>query len=201
MPIQSIIFDFGAVLMQWDPRRLFRQYFPSDEAIEAFMQEVNFHDWNIEQDRGRHTTEAVALLVAQYPQYTEQLHAYDEHWLETIVGPIQGTVDILERLYTTGMPLYGLTNWSADKFPLVRAKYPFFKRFRDIIISGEEKLIKPDPALFQVTLRRIGRPAQDCLLIDDSLPNVQAARQLGMAAIQFQSPEQLERELNLLNLL
>lgn len=201
MPIQAIIFDFGAVLMQWDPRRLFRQYFPSDETIEAFMQEVNFHDWNIEQDRGRHTTEAVALLVAQYPQYTEQLHAYDERWLETIVGPIQGTVDILERLYTTGMPLYGLTNWSADKFPLVRARYPFFKRFRDIIISGEEKLVKPDPAIFQVTLRRIGRSAQDCLLIDDSLPNVQAARQLGMAAIQFHSPEQLERELRKLNLL
>ncbi len=201
MSIQCVVFDFGGVLIGWDPRRIYRRYFVSDAAINAFLEEIKFTEWNAEQDRGRPFNTAVALWTAKFPQYAAQIRAYDEEWIESVTGPVEGTVAILERLYERGMPLYALSNWSAEKFRLVRGRYPFLKRFREIIISGEVGMVKPERAIFQLAVRRTGWPAQECLLIDDSMANIQAAREVGMTAIHFQSPGQLERELQELGLI
>lgn len=200
--ITAIIFDFGGVLIDWDPRYLYRRYFPNQpDAMENFLLEIRFAEWNLRQDKGRPFAEAVASLSADFPQYAHLIRAYWEHWEESIPGPMAGSIRILKQLKQAGYPLYGLSNWSAETFPIAYKKYDFFKLFDDIILSGEVKLIKPDPAIFNLTLKRIRRSASECLLIDDSITNIEAARRLGFKTIHFQSPDQLETELSNLQLL
>jgi 2-haloacid dehalogenase len=190
------IFDFGGVLLDWDPRYLYRSCFNGDEAaMERFLAETDFYTWNLRQDEGRPFAEAIAEICARYPEYCDLIRAYDTRWSESISGPNWGSVNILYSLKQAGYSLYGLSNWSAEKFPLMKHKHEFFSWFQDIILSGDVKIIKPDPRIFQVTLQRIGRPAEDCLLIDDSEKNIAMARQLGLQAIHFQSPEQLAQTL------
>jgi 2-haloacid dehalogenase len=200
--ITAIIFDFGGVLIDWDPRNIYHRYFPGPpQAVEDFLSEINFAQWNLQQDKGRPFAEAVASLSADFPQYAHLIRAYWEHWEESILGPIAGSIRILKQLKQAGYPLYGLSNWSAETFPIAYKKYDFFKLFDGIILSGEVKLIKPDPAIFNLTLQRIRRSASECLLIDDSITNIEAARRLGFKTIHFQSPDQLETELSNLQLL
>ncbi len=199
---RAIIFDFGGVLINWDPRYLYSRYFPDQpKAMEQFLAEIKFADWNLAQDKGRPFAEATALLSADFPQHAHLIRAYWEHWEDSISGTITGSINILHRLKQAGYTLYGLSNWSAETFPIAYKKYDFFKIFDDIILSGEVGLIKPDPAIFQLTLRRIQRSASECLLVDDSMANIEVARQLGLKTIHFQSPEQLETELSNLQLL
>ncbi len=191
-----IVFDFGGVLIYWDPHYLYEKMAGYDrDAIDRFLKEVDFFTWNLEHDRGRSFAESTAELSAQFPHYHNLIHAYDERYLDSLSGPVEPVVAILRALKGAGYPLYGLSNWPADKFALVRPMHSFFECFDDIVISGEVKLIKPDPAIFDVLLRRIGRPAGECLLIDDSVHNIAAARELGFQTIRFESPEQLEAEL------
>jgi len=201
MTIQAIIFDFGGVLLEWNPYLLYRRYYPNDEAIRSFLDEINFFAWNLEQDRGRSFAEGIAALSVQFPQYTALIRAYDEHWIESQAGPIAGSVEILNRLRGNGVSLYALSNWPAEKFRLIRPQFEFLDWFDDLIISGEVGLIKPDPAIYHHTLERIGLSAAECVFIDDSAKNISAARQLGLIGIQFESPEQLTDELRALNLL
>lgn len=201
MIIQAIIFDFGGVLLNWNPHHLYQRYFPNDEAIDHFLKEINFNAWNLEQDRGRSFAEAVQVLSAEFPQYANLIRAYDAEWEASITGQIDGTVEILKRLHGNGLSLYGLSNWSGEKFRLARPKFEFFDYFDDIIISGEIKLIKPDPAIYQFTLNQIGLTASECIFIDDSAKNVAVARELGFIGIHFESPEQLAAELRDLKLL
>lgn len=193
--MRTLIFDFGGVLVQWDPRLVYRRFIDDDEAIARFFDEVGFFAWNLEQDRGRPWSEAVSQLSARFPHHRDLIRAYDERWEESIVGPIEGTVRILERLHARNVPLVGLTNWSPEKFALTRGRYEFFTLFDDIIVSGEIGMVKPDPAIFEWTLRRIGRDASECSFIDDSRHNVDAAAAMGLDAIHFRSPAQLEEEL------
>ena len=137
----------------------------------------------------------------KFPRYASLIQAYYDHWEDSITGAIPGTVDILHRLKQKGYPLYGLSNWSAETFPRARHKYPFFDLFDEIILSGDVKLIKPDPAIFNLLLNKIRYTAPECLLIDDSLPNIEAANKLGFVTIRFISPEQLQLKLQRLNLL
>ncbi len=198
----AIIFDFGGVLMDWNPRYLYRKLFNGDdEAVEQFLNEIDFVKWNFEQDRGRSFAEGVAWLCGKCPEHQALIRAYDERWEESIAGPIQGTVDLLHALMRAGYPLYGLSNWSVEKFLLAQAKYPFFQWFDDILISGAAKLVKPDPRIYARLLERIGRPAGECLFIDDSLTNLAVARELGFTTIQFESPAQLENELQEMKLI
>ncbi len=198
----AIVFDFGGVLLDWNPRHLYRRFFGEDTAaLESFLTEIGFNAWNLEQDHGRPFAIAVALLSAQFPQYADLIAAYDVRWDETIAGPIQPTVEILRALKAAGYPVYGLSNWSAEKFNEVRSKYAFLDWFEDMVISGEVRLIKPDPRIFHLLLERIGQNAEDCLFIDDSAANITAAQALGFQTIHFKSPEQLEAELLRLNLL
>jgi 2-haloacid dehalogenase len=195
MQTPAIIFDFGNVLVDWDPRYLYRQFFPDDQTIAQFLEEIHFNDWNLAQDRGRSFSEAVAELCQQYPKYCDLIRAYDTRWEETLGGPIWPSVEILRRLKQQGHTLYALSNWSAEKFALVRPKYDFFNWFQAIVLSGEVHLVKPDPRIFHLLLEKIGLPASDCLLIDDSTANITTARQLGFQTIHFRSAQQLETEL------
>ncbi len=194
--IKAIIFDFGAVLVEWEPRHIFRNYFPDNAAIEAFLQEIDFKQWNVEQDKGRSFTEGIELLSQKFPQHTGIFHAFQERWGESIVGEIEGTVQLLHELKAKGHPVYGLSNWSAETFPIARARYAFFELFDDMVISGEVKLVKPEPAIFEYCLQKIGRPAHECLFIDDSEPNIIAATKLGFDCVHFKSPQQLKEELH-----
>jgi 2-haloacid dehalogenase len=191
-PITTLIFDFGGVLIEWDPRNLYRRYFDAPQAMEQFLAEVDFMGWNAHQDKGRSFVEGVAELTARFPQYAPLIHAYHEHWEESIGEPITATINIVKRLKQAGWPVYGLSNWSTETFPIVRQKHDFFDLLDGYLISGEVKLVKPDPAIFQVMLDKIGRTAQECLFIDDSLPNIETARRLGFACIHYQSPILLE---------
>ncbi len=194
--IRAIVFDYGMVLLEWDPRRIFQRAFPAGpQAVEAFLEEIKFMEWHKQQDNGRSFAEAIAEHSAQFPQYAHILPVYDTSWSESVVGPIEGTVKILQRLKRAGYPLYGLSNYPAEKFRLDRARFEFFDWFDDMVISGEVRLSKPDPAIFNLLLNKIGRSAQECIFIDDSTANVISARQLGFGAIQFRSPEQLEEDL------
>ena len=157
--------------------------------------EVDFFGWNTEQDRGRTFAEATADLTARFPQYGELIRAYDERYLEALGGAIQPVVEILYQLKSAGYRIFGLSNWPAEKFALVRPRYPFFEWFEDLIISGEVKLAKPDKAIFDLLLERAGQPPGKCLFIDDHAGNIRAARELGFQTILFQSPQQLEEEL------
>ncbi len=200
--IQAIVFDFGGVLMDWNPRYLYRKLLDDDmDAVEQFLERIGFTDWNNEQDRGRPFAEAVAEWCAKFPDDAALIRAYHERYEESLAGPIQPTVNILYALKRAGYPLYGLSNWPQEKFELVRPRYEFFDWFDGIVVSGAVKLLKPDPRIFAVLLERIGRPAETCLFIDDSTPNIVTAQRLGFQTIQYTSPEQLEAELQRLGLL
>lgn len=200
--IKALIFDFGGVVINWDPRRVFRKFFPQDEqAMEDFMVEIGFAEWNLRQDEGYPFPQAVRDLSAQFPQYAHIIRAYDVDWETSITGIIPETVKLLRQLKKAGYRLCGLTNWNLDKFTLVRRKYEFFSLFEEIVVSGEVKLIKPDPAIYRLLLDRIQLEPQECLVVDDSAGNVEASRKMGFAAIHFTSAEALEKELKRLEVL
>ncbi len=200
--IKSIIFDYGNVLLDWNPRNVYRRYFPDDpEGMESFLREVNFMEWNAHQDRGRPFAEGVDILSEQFPQYAHLIQAYHEHWTDSIGEAFTRTVEVLKRLKRAGYPLYGFSNWSAETFPYARERYDFFDLFDDMVISGAVGFVKPEPEIYQIMLDKIGRPARECLFIDDSLPNIHQANKIGFQTIHFQSPAQLEQELKQLGLL
>ena len=200
--IKAVVFDFGGVLLGWDPRNLYTRYFPDEpQAMEDFLAEISFMDWNAQQDKGRPFAEAVASLAKQFPQHANLINAYQENWRESITGIIDGTVELLEKLKHTGISLYGLSNWSTETFGMVRNEFEFFNLFDEIILSGEVKLIKPEPEIFEVFLQRISRPANECLFIDDSEPNIITARKMGFDTVHFISPEHLKNELEVRQLL
>ncbi len=195
-PPPILVFDFGGVLLDWNPRYLYRQFFPGNpEAMEEFLEEIGFTTWNLEQDKGRPFALAVEELSRQFPHYAALIKAYDERWEESLGGPIQPVVDILFSLKQAGCEMHGLSNWSQEKFEIARPQYAFFDWFKSIMVSGAVRLVKPDPRIFQIFLERIGHPAAACLFIDDSIANVTAASQLGFQTIHFQSADQLQSEL------
>lgn len=199
-PYRAIVFDFGGVLVDWNPRHLYRKLLAEDQ-IDPFLAEIGFHAWNLQMDQGRPFAEAVAELSARYPHRADLINAFDQRWQETTAGPIQATVDILHALKQAGYPVYGLTNWSAEKFRLFQPTQEFFAWFDEIVVSGEVSLIKPDPRIYNLLLDKIGRKAEECIFIDDSLPNVTAAAQLGFTAIRFESSAQLKSALSDLGVL
>jgi 2-haloacid dehalogenase len=192
----AIVFDLGAVLIDWDRRHLYKKMFNGRAAeLNYFLDNVCTLAWNAEMDAGRPFTDAVAAKIAEFPQYEPYIAAYHSRWEEMIVGPINDTVKILSELIAAGYPTAALSNWSAETYPKVRAEFEFLDWFDEIVISGHIEVNKPDPAIYQTLLERIGRQPQDCIFIDDSPANIQAARQLGFRAIHFQSPAQLRQDL------
>jgi 2-haloacid dehalogenase len=201
-PDVAFIFDFGGVLFKWDPFYLYRRFFNNDRAaVDRFLQEIGFSEWNLEQDRGRSFEVAIPELSARFPHYAGLIRAYLDHYEETILGPIEGTVDILHDLKTAGYPLYALSNWNTGTFAIIRPRYPFLEWFDDIVISGDARLVKPDPRIFHLVLERTGRQPQDCIFIDDHLPNIEVAQRLGFRTILFESPSHLSHQLRSLGYL
>lgn len=193
----ALVFDFGGVLIDWDPRYLYQKHFPGDpEGMERFLAEVDFTAWNLRQDAGRPFAEAVAEHSARFPEYARLIRAYDEEYLDSLGEPIWPVVEIVAELKQRGYPLYALSNWSGEKFALVRPMYDFFSWFEAILISGEVKMAKPDPGIFHLLAETIGRPPQECLFIDDSAANISTASRLGFQTIRYHSPEQLREALD-----
>ncbi|MFP6741730.1 MAG: HAD family phosphatase [Alphaproteobacteria bacterium] len=195
--VDAVVFDLGGVLIDWDPRYLYRKLFPGDEAaMEHFLSAIIDVEWNLRQDAGRSFAAAVAEASTRHPQYASLIKAYDSRWEEMLNGPINGSVTLLDGLRRRGVALYGLTNWSKETFPIARARFDFLAWFEGIVVSGEERLIKPDPAIFHCILERYGLTPATTLFIDDSEKNVVAARDLGFHAHHFRSPEGLGAALN-----
>ena len=190
-----IVFDLGGVLINWDPRHLYRKVFDDEDEMERFLAEVVTSEWNSRQDAGRRWEDGVALLSAQHPHLAGLISAYWERWDEMLGGPIDGTVAILASLRDMGYELHALTNWSTQTFPIARERYEFLDWFETIVVSGEEKVIKPDSRIYEILLERIGRQPDDCIFIDDAPHNVATARQLGFDTIRFENPDQLRAEL------
>jgi 2-haloacid dehalogenase len=183
------------VLVHWDPRALYRKIFASEDEVEWFIANVCNSDWNLEQDRGRSFAEAVREATARFPEHADAIAAYDLRWHETVPGPIDGTVGILEELRRRGTPLYAITNFNQDKFRETVERFAFLRTFRDIVVSGDERLLKPDPAIYRVLLERNGIDAAACVFIDDSEKNVRGAEAVGMKAIHFTTPQALRADL------
>lgn len=194
-PLNAIIFDLGNVLIGWDAYLLYKRFLPDREAVTRFLEEIHFMEWNAQQDAGRSFKEGVADLSRRFPHYAELIQVYDTHWEESLTEPYHDTIAIVRALKDAGWSLYLLSNFSLEKFKLIEYKYPFFEWFDDKVISGEHRTVKPQPEIFHITLQRIGRKAEECIFIDDSLANIQTANSLGFQTIHFHSPTQLKEEL------
>jgi 2-haloacid dehalogenase len=190
-----IVFDLGGVLIDWNPRHLYRKLFADEATMEWFLAEVCHNDWNREQDGGRLFAEAIEEAALRHPDQRAMIEAYHARWDEMLAGEIPGSVAILEELAAAGYELHALTNWSAETFPIARPRFAFLDRFATILISGHERLVKPDARIFALLLERIGHPAQRCIYIDDSPANVAAAAALGFDAIPFTAAPELRAAL------
>lgn len=200
-PIDTVVFDLGNVLIQWNPRILFRKIFGSDEAaMEHFLSEVCNTEWNEQQDAGRPWKEAIAAAVARHPAHEAHIRAFHERWSEMIPGAIDETVSILAQLREKPVRLLALTNWSDETFPIALERFPFLGWFEAIVVSGREKLIKPDPAIFQLLIERYRLDPASTVFIDDSRRNVDAAVAEGLHGIHFQHAAGLRAQLNALGM-
>ena len=194
--IETIIWDLGNVLIKWDPKQLYRTIFDTEEEVNWFLENICTHDWNEQQDAGRTWAEGTQLLIDQYPEHEEAILAYWKRWPETLVGRISGSEQILRTLKSQNTHrLYALTNWSAETFPVAQKRYDFLQLFEGILVSGEEKLKKPDPKIYQLLLDRYSIDPATALFIDDSEKNILGAQALGIHTIHFKYPQQLKREL------
>lgn len=179
------LFDLGGVLLDWDPRHLYRRIFADEQAMERFLATICTQDWNEEQDRGRSFAEGVRLLVARYPHFAGAIRAYDERWEEMLGGAIEDSVALLAELRRCCVGLYALTNWSSEKFPVGRARFEFFDWFDGIVVSGEEQLKKPDPQIFERAIARFSLDPAATLFVDDKAANCAAAAALGFRTHHF----------------
>ncbi len=179
----NVVFDVGNVLLRWDPRNLYRKIFDDPARMEWFLAEICGPAWNLEQDRGRSFAEGTSLLIARYPEWEAEIRAYDTRWTEMLDGAIAENVAILEALRAGGEKVYAITNFEDDKWRISVGLYPFLGGFDGLVVSGRERLVKPDPAIYHLLLERNGLAAAGCVFVDDSEVNVAAARALGMQAI------------------
>ncbi|MBS1489974.1 MAG: HAD family phosphatase [Bacteroidetes bacterium] len=195
-PINTIIFDLGGVLIDWNPRYLYRKIFKTEEEIDWFLSTICTGDWNEQQDAGRSFEEATEELLTQFPNYEMPIRAWYGRWQETINGPIPGTVQILRELAASKKyKLYALTNWSAQTFPWALQNFDFLHWFEGIVVSGVEKTRKPFPGFYKILLDRYAIEPAQSIFIDDSQRNVLGAEAVGIQGIHFQSAEQLKKTL------
>ena len=199
--IDTVIFDIGRVLVQYDPRVLYDQLLPTPEAVTTFLKTVCTSTWNFQQDLGRSWDEAIAELVSLHPDKAPLIRAFRERWQEMVPGAIDGSVEILETLHGNGVPLYAITNFASDTFVETRERFDFLNRFRDVVVSAEERCAKPDPRIYDIAINRFGIDPKQAIFIDDVEKNVVAARSTGLNAVQFFTPEQLRRDLAAVGLL
>lgn len=193
--ITTAVFDLGAVLIDWDPRYLYRSLFADEVEMERFLATVCTPDWNAEQDRGRSLADGTAALVAQHPEHADLIEAYYGRWDEMLGDPIAETVEIAAELKAGGIRLIALSNWSAETFPRAQHRLAVLDAFDGVLLSGTVGLIKPDPRIYHAVIERHEIAVRRAMFIDDSVRNVEAAAQIGFDAIHFTRPEQLRRDL------
>jgi 2-haloacid dehalogenase len=194
--VTTIIFDLGNVLIDWNPRYVYKTIFDDDTKIDWFFENVTTPDWNENQDAGRLITEANKELVAKFPEYEKEILAYYGRWTEMLGGAIKDTVEIFRELKEqNSLRFLALTNWSAELFPIALERYEFLQWFEGIVMSGEERTRKPFPEIYQILLSRYSVDPAEALFIDDSLRNIQGAAAVGIEGIHFISPAQLRSEL------
>jgi 2-haloacid dehalogenase len=196
------IFDLGGVLLQWNPRHLYRKLFNGDEAaMEHFLATVCTSEWNERQDAGRSFADATRELLPRHADKIELIEAFGNRFGEMIPGAIEGTVDVLAELKQRAVPIYAITNWSAETYPSQCDRFEFLSWFQGIVVSGVEGVMKPDPRIFRILFERHGVAPESAVFIDDVAGNAAAASALGVHGIHFRSPDQLRRELAAVGLL
>ena len=194
-PPTHVVFDLGGVLIDWNPRHLYRDLIPDEAEMERFLEEVCTSAWNVEQDAGRSLAEATAWLVGRHPDRRDLIEAFYDQFDRMMRDAIHETVAILEELHARSTPLYLLSNASGETFHLVERRFAFLERFDGMLISGREGMIKPDPAIFHLLCRRFDLQPESCVFIDDSAANVESARALGFHGHHFSKPADLRRDL------
>lgn len=193
---EVVIFDLGGVLIDWNPRYLYRKIFSTEEEITWFLENVCTPEWNERQDAGRGFEEATRELMDKFPAHGLAIQAWYSRWQETVSGPISGTVEVLRTLREQKQHrLYALTNWSAETFPWAKQNFDFLHWFEGIVVSGEEKKLKPQPEFYRILIDRYRINPAAAVFIDDNLKNVEGARNVGIDGIHFRDPEQLRIEL------
>lgn len=195
MAVTTIIFDFGAVLVDWNPHRMLDKYFGSVEKADWFIKNVCTSEWNTEMDGGKPFAQGIAERSAIYPEYAADIQAYYDRWIEMIGGEIPGMREVVAELKAKGYKLYGLTNWSAETFCLVRNEFPVFGLLDGMLVSGEEHLLKPSPEIFQRLVDRFGLTPSECLFIDDNAANVEGSIAFGIPAVRFFGVDSLREDL------
>lgn len=196
MKIKNIIFDFGGVLMDWNPRYYFKAYFNDNEKMEYFLENIAQDEWNVEQDRGRSLAEGTEIQVKKFPEWEKEIRAFYDNWTVMLKSDIPENVEVLRKLKNTDYHLFGLTNWSEETFPYALENYDFFQIFEGkIVVSGTEKLIKPDPKIWHVLLERYNIKAEESVFIDDNTKNIEMAKSLGFITIQVFPETDLAKEL------
>lgn len=199
--IKNIIFDFGGVVMDWNPRYFFRDYFNDDEKMEFFLKNIAEDEWNAEQDRGRSLKEGTDIQVAKFPEWETEIRAYYDNWTTMLKSDIPENVEVLRKLEHSEYELFGLTNWSAETFPYALANYDFFNAFKGkIVVSGTEKLIKPEKKIWEVLLERYHLKPEESVFIDDNPKNIEVAKTLGFMTVHITEGTNLEEELRSLGI-
>ncbi len=195
-PIDTIIFDLGGVLIDWNPRYLYRKIFVDQGAMDFFLKKICHADWNHQQDAGRPWEEAMRERIEKFPEYEPEIRAYFERWEEMLGGVVEDSLRMLDILYRSNEHrLFALTNWSAETWPIARKQFEFLDWFEGIVVSGYEQLAKPDEAIYRLTCERYDIEPSKTLFIDDSEANVISAQRFGLNAIQFESPMQIRQTL------
>ena len=202
MEINTVIWDFGGVLIDWDPRYLYRKVFYTDHAVEHFLNYICTPDWNEEQDAGRSFEEGTRFLINLYPQYSKEIKMFYDRWEEMLGGPVAENVEILKNMKDRGdIRLIGLTNWSAESFPIALQKYEFLHWFDGILVSGIEGIRKPDPEIYELVVSRYKIDKRSAIFIDDNKRNIIAAQQQNISSLHFQNSQQLKAALKLAGIL
>ena len=182
---KTIIFDFGGVLVDWDPHRVFDEYFGSREKADWFFANICTMEWNVQMDGGKPFAEGIAELSAEYPEWSKEIQMYFDRWIEMMGDELPGMRKLMQDLKAHGYRLLGLTNWSTETFCQVRHRYPVFDLLDGMLVSGEERLTKPSPAIFRRMIEKFSLDPSSCIFIDDNQANVDGSVAAGIPAILF----------------
>ena len=196
--IKNIIFDYGGVLLDWNPHYLYDSYFGDVEKAEWFLTNICTYEWNAQHDNGKPIAEGTAELIKQHPEWEKEIRLYYDDFMKMMGGQIPGMEEMIKDLKFRGFHVYGLSNWSVETFALVRPVYPVLDLMEDMVISGIEKVMKPDHRIFELALKRFGIKAEETIFLDDNPANVQAACEIGIKGILF-NQNIIKNEKNTLN--
>lgn len=200
--IKNIIFDFGGVLIDWNPLHLYNRYFLGDEAkARWFIDNICTMEWNVQMDAGKPFADGIRELTALHPEWADAIAAYRARWQEMIGGPIPGMTDVVHQLKDAGYHVFGLSNWSWETLSTIIDDYPVIKELEGVVISGLEYVIKPQPEIYRLLLDRYRLKADECVFIDDNLANVQGAEAVGIHGLLFTGPEMLKEEFKKLHIM